>query len=180
MVSCPLAAAAVLSCRVQPDWWIAPHLAVRTFLMTAGGNVGLRSLFSALTFGLLLGCLLLGRVGVPSRLRFRGFGRLMMSACSSCLVMMLCTLMSPLMLMMFLEVGLSGLGLLRLHLLMLFGSVVVPFLLGVCFLAGVALCFALYGLAVIRFGRLATMLLMLLMLLTFSCIVILPSLLCLI
>ena len=30
MVVCPLAAAAVLSCKVQPDRWIAPHLAVRT------------------------------------------------------------------------------------------------------------------------------------------------------
>ena len=30
MVGCPLAAAAVLSCRVHPDRWIAPHLAVRT------------------------------------------------------------------------------------------------------------------------------------------------------
>ena len=30
MVGCPLAAAAVHSCRVQPDRWIAPHLAVRT------------------------------------------------------------------------------------------------------------------------------------------------------
>ena len=31
MVGCPLAAAAaVLSCRVQSDWWITPHLAVRT------------------------------------------------------------------------------------------------------------------------------------------------------
>ena len=29
MVGCPLAAAAVLSCAVQPDRWIAPHLAVR-------------------------------------------------------------------------------------------------------------------------------------------------------
>ena len=29
MVGCPLAAAAVLSCTVQPDRWIAPHLAVR-------------------------------------------------------------------------------------------------------------------------------------------------------
>ena len=29
MVGCPqAAAAAVLSCRVQPDRWIAPHLAV--------------------------------------------------------------------------------------------------------------------------------------------------------
>ena len=30
MVGCPLAAAAVLSCRVQPGRWIAPHLSVRT------------------------------------------------------------------------------------------------------------------------------------------------------
>ena len=29
MVGCPLAAAAALSCTVQPDRWIAPHLAVR-------------------------------------------------------------------------------------------------------------------------------------------------------
>ena len=30
MVGCPLAAAAVLSCTVQADKWLAPHLAVRT------------------------------------------------------------------------------------------------------------------------------------------------------
>ena len=30
MVGCPLAVAAVLSCRVQTDRWVAPHLAVRT------------------------------------------------------------------------------------------------------------------------------------------------------
>ena len=30
ILGCPLAAAAILSCRVQPDRWIAPHLAVRT------------------------------------------------------------------------------------------------------------------------------------------------------
>ena len=30
IVGCPLAAAAVLSCRVQPERWIVPHLAVRT------------------------------------------------------------------------------------------------------------------------------------------------------
>ena len=29
MVGCPLAAAAVSSCRVEPDRWIAPHLAFR-------------------------------------------------------------------------------------------------------------------------------------------------------
>ena len=31
ILGCPLAAAALLSCRVQPDRWIAPHLAVRAF-----------------------------------------------------------------------------------------------------------------------------------------------------
>ena len=30
MVGCPLAAAALLSCKVQPDMWIAPHLAIWT------------------------------------------------------------------------------------------------------------------------------------------------------
>ena len=30
IVGCPLAAAAVLSCRVHTDWWVAPHLAVQT------------------------------------------------------------------------------------------------------------------------------------------------------
>ena len=29
ILGCPLAAAAILSCKVQPDRWIAPHLAVR-------------------------------------------------------------------------------------------------------------------------------------------------------
>ena len=32
MVGCPLAVAAVLSCKVQADRWIAPHLAVRTLV----------------------------------------------------------------------------------------------------------------------------------------------------
>ena len=31
VVGCPLAAAAILSCKVQPDRWIAPHLAIRSF-----------------------------------------------------------------------------------------------------------------------------------------------------
>ena len=73
MVGCPLAVAAVLSCKVQVDRWIAPHLAVRTFLTAAGGLVVLLSLCSALPFGLPLGCLLLIRVEVLSRLRFVGF-----------------------------------------------------------------------------------------------------------
>ena len=76
MVGCPLAAAAaVLSCRFSLIGGLHPILRFGLFLTIAGGNVGLRSLFSALPFGLLLGCLLLIRVGIPSRLRFRGFGR---------------------------------------------------------------------------------------------------------
>ena len=83
MVGCPLAVAAVLSCKVQPDRWIAPHLAVRLCLTAVGGPVALLSRCSALSFGLLLGCLLLIRAGGPSRLRFRGFGRSVMSVYSS-------------------------------------------------------------------------------------------------
>ena len=58
MVGCPLAVAAVLSCKVQADRWVAPHLAVRTLLTAVGGLVQLLRLFSAHPFGLLLGCLL--------------------------------------------------------------------------------------------------------------------------
>ena len=58
-----------------------------------------------------------------------------MSVFRICLVRMLCGWMSPLMQVMFLVHGLSGLGLLRLHLLMLVGLVVDPFLVGVLFLA---------------------------------------------
>ena len=47
-----------------------------------GGLVRLRSRCSTLPFGLLLGCQLLIRVGVLSLLRFRGFGRFMMSVFS--------------------------------------------------------------------------------------------------
>ena len=90
VLGCPLAAAAILSCKVQPDRWIAPHLAVRA----------------------LFDC---GRweswVTQPVRctplwpaswlLRFRGFGRFMMSGFSLCLVVMLFCLMSLLVWMMF-------------------------------------------------------------------------------
>ena len=84
MVGCPLAAAAVLSCKVQPDRSVAPHLAVRTFLIAVGGLVVLLGRCSVLLYGLPLGCLLLTRARGLSRLRFRGFGKSMMSVCSSC------------------------------------------------------------------------------------------------
>ena len=51
-------------------------------MIVAGGLARLPSLFCVLLFDLLLGYLLLIRVEVPSRLRFREFGRFMMSACS--------------------------------------------------------------------------------------------------
>ena len=119
-------------------------------LTAVGGLVGLRSRCCALTFGPPLGCLLLIRVGGPSRLRFRGFGRFMMSVVSSCLIRMLCSWMSPLMQAMFLVHSLSGLGLLRLHLLMLISSVVDLSPLGAWFLGEGALCSGSFGLVCTR------------------------------
>ena len=138
MVGCPLAAAAaaVLSCKVQPDRWIAPHLAVRTLFECCWWTCRVMQPVQLTPFGLLLGYLLSIRVGGPSRLSFRGSGRFTMIGCGLCLGRMLCGWMSLLMLMMSLVHGLSGLVLLRLHLLMLFGFVVDPFLAGVWFLEG--------------------------------------------
>ena len=121
MVGCPLAVAAVLSCKVQADRLIAPHLADRTFFdccIMVGGSPGLLNLLCVLLSGLLLGCLRLTREGVPSRLMFRGFGRFMMSACSLCLSRMLRVWMSLSILVMFPVLGWSGLVLLRRLLLM--------------------------------------------------------------
>ena len=69
--------------------------------------------------------------------------------------------------------GLFGLVLLSLHLLMLIGSVVVLFLVGVWFWVGVVLLLELLSLVVIRFGRIVAMLLTLMMLLMSFCIVLL-------
>ena len=63
MIGCPLAAAAaVLSCTVQADRWIAPHLAVSTLFIMVAGLAESLSRFGFLLSGLLLGCLLLIRV----------------------------------------------------------------------------------------------------------------------
>ena len=106
VVGCPLAVAAVLSCKVQHDWWIAPHLAVRTlFLIAVDGFLRLLSLSCVLSFGLPLGCLLLIKVGAPSLLKFRWSGKCMMSVCSICLGRMLYSWMSPLMQVMSLVFG---------------------------------------------------------------------------
>ena len=62
MAGCPLAAAApVLSCKVQLDRWLAPHLAVRSLFDCCRWTC--RVTHSVHFFGLLLGCLLLIRVG---------------------------------------------------------------------------------------------------------------------
>ena len=75
MVGCPLAAAAVLSCAVQLDRWVAPHLAVRTLFDYCRWECWVTQPVQRTPFGLLLGCLLLIRIGVPSRLKSGGFGR---------------------------------------------------------------------------------------------------------
>ena len=180
MVGCPLAVAAVHSCRVQTDRWVAPHLAVRT-------------LFDC--------CRWTGRVTQPVQRtplwpaswlpaidERRGSKSVEVQTVWEVYDERLQFMSRPDALLLDESLradDVSGAWLVwssaaEAALLMLFASVVVPFLLKVWFLAGVALCFALYGLAVIEFGRLGLMLLMLLMLLMFSCIVILPSLLCLI
>ena len=68
MVGCPLAAA-VSSCRVEPDRWSHLILQLGRTLTVVGGVVRSLSLFSALLCGLLLGWLLWIRVGVLNRRR---------------------------------------------------------------------------------------------------------------
>ena len=65
LVGCPLTVAAVSSCKVLDDRWVAPILLFVHCLIVVGGLVLLLRLSSALPFGLLLGCLLWIRVGVP-------------------------------------------------------------------------------------------------------------------
>ena len=130
VIGCPLAAAAILSCKVQPDRWIAPHLAIRALFDYCRWESWVTQPVQRTPFGLLLGCLLLTKVIVPSRLRFREFGRFMMSIFSLCLVRMPLCLMSLLVWDDVSMAWLSGLGLLSLRLLMHLGSVVVLFLLG--------------------------------------------------
>ena len=82
------------------------------------GSPGLRSLFVVPLFGLLLGCLLLTSLVVPSRLKFREFGRSMMIVFSICLDRMPLCLISRLIVVMFLLLGLFGLVPLSLRSLM--------------------------------------------------------------
>ena len=87
MVGCPLSAAAVLSCTAQADRWVAGLRLILLLGLSLIMNVGLvvfLSRFDFLLSGLLLGYLLLIRVGGLSLWRFEGSGRLMMIVCSSC------------------------------------------------------------------------------------------------
>ena len=85
MVGCPLAAAAVSSCRVEPERWIVPHLAVGAHFECGRWSceaiqpVQRTPLWPASW----LRSLLWIRVGVPSRWRSKGSGRSMMIDCSS-------------------------------------------------------------------------------------------------
>ena len=98
IVGCPLAAAAVLSCRVQPDRWIAPHLAIRTLFDCCRWSCRFTQPVQRTPLWPASWLPAIVRVGVPSRLRYKGFGRSMMSVFSLCLGMMLCSWMSLLML----------------------------------------------------------------------------------
>ena len=66
---CPLAVAGILSCKVQPDRWIAPHLAVRALFDYGRWESWVTQPVHVPLFGLLLGCLLLTRLWVLSLLR---------------------------------------------------------------------------------------------------------------
>ena len=138
MVGCPLAVAAVLSCKVQPGRWIAAHLAVRTLFdccrWTCRDTQPVQrtplwpaSWLPAVDKSRSSKSVEVQRVWeVYERLQTK----------KTCLAKMLYSWMSPLMQVMSLVHGLSGLMLLRLRLLMLISSVVDPFLTGVWFLAG--------------------------------------------
>ena len=86
MIGCPLSAAAVLSCTVQPDRWIAPHPAVRTLFdyrwsCCVTQPVRFSPLWPA--------SWLLPVDKSRGSKSVEGFGKFMMIVCSSCLGRML-------------------------------------------------------------------------------------------
>ena len=131
ILGCPLAAAGILSCKVQPDRWIAPHLAVRALFDYGRWESWVTQPVRCTPLWPASWLPVVDKTRVLSLLRFRGFGRSMMSGFNLCLVWMPLYFMSLLIVMMFLLLGLSRLGLLSLRLLMRLGSVVVLFFLGV-------------------------------------------------
>ena len=128
MVGCPLTVAAVSSCKVLGDRWIAPHLAVRTLFDYSRWTCSVTQVvrYSPLWPASWLPAVDKSRSSksvevqrvwevYDERLRFM--------SCQDALLLML-----PLLLVMFLRLGMFGLVLLSLHLLMLISSVVVLFL----------------------------------------------------
>ena len=95
MIGCPLVAPSLLSCTVQADRWISPHLAVRIFFDHDRWSYQVTQpvRFSPLWPASRLPAV--ERVEGLSLLRSRGFGRYMMVVCSSCLGRMLFFWMSP-------------------------------------------------------------------------------------
>ena len=87
---------------------------------TPAGLFGFLSLLGVLHFGLLLGCLLLIRLGVLGLLRFRGFGKFMTKGFSLCLGRMLWDWMRHFYVVMSLVLGWFGPLQLRRLLRMLF------------------------------------------------------------
>ena len=172
ILGCPLAAAALLSCMVQPDRWIAPHLAVRA-LFDCGRwescvtqSVQCTPLWPASW----LPAVDKGRGSKSAEVQrvWEVYDeRLQLMSCRDA------SLLDE-------SLGLDDVSMAwavclvlpSLRSLMRLGSVVVFFLVGVWFWVGVVLLLGLLSLVVIRFGRLVAMLLTLMMLLMFSCIVI--------
>ena len=142
ILGCPLAAAALLSCKVQPDRWIAPHLAVRALFDYGRWESWVTQLVRCTPLWPASWLPVVDKTRCSKSVEVRRVWEVYMtSGFSLCLVGAPLCLMILLIRMMFLWLGLSGLVLLSLHLLMRFSSVVVLFLLEVWFLAGVLLCF---------------------------------------
>ena len=89
MIGCPLAVAAVLSCKFQADRWISRHFAVRTLFDYDRWSY---QVTQPVRFSPLWPASWLPAVDKSrglSLLMSRGFGRRMMTVCSSCLGRML-------------------------------------------------------------------------------------------
>ena len=89
MVGGALAAAAWLSCTVQADRWIAPHLAVRTLFDCCRWTCRVTQPVQRTPLWPASWLPAIDKGRGPSRLRFRESGRFMMTCCSSWLGLML-------------------------------------------------------------------------------------------
>ena len=116
MVGCPLTVAAVSSCKVLDDRWVAPHLAVRTLFDCCRWTCSVTQVVQRTPLWPASWLPAVDKSRSSKSVGFRGFGRFMMSVSSLCLVVMPCCWMLPLLLVMFLRLELFGLVLLNLHL----------------------------------------------------------------